>query len=41
MEATVEKFLDVTIGERKSKIPPNRTDDYCRLEVAPFEQRWP
>jgi hypothetical protein len=33
-----EKFLDVTIGERKSQIPSHRTGDHRGFEVAPFEQ---
>ena len=32
-----EKFLDVTIGKRKSQIPPDRTRDHRGFEVAPFK----
>jgi hypothetical protein len=36
--ALAEKFLDVTIGERKSQIPSHCTGDHRGFEVAPFEQ---
>src|SRR5215472_224281 len=36
-----EQFLDVPIGKREPQIPTDRANDELRLEVPPFEQRWP
>src|SRR4030095_12403966 len=38
--ALLQEFLDIPVGQRVPKIPPDRTENDRRLGLSPFENCW-